>query len=236
MKILIYFVLVFSSLFSSEITKRVDIVLDISNQSKIKINCKRNGFLNRNFIDENVEYNAVVRRFCKDNEFDKIKFPTIIKVEEYEYAEHYLLFYLENYLNYYKDRYFSLNKFLDKNKFFILFDNDNVSYDNHRSYFLLPKKDLIFESFEIIVNSPNMIGFPTSRGEQDLTKYEHITLFKGNNISYQDAFLKAKDFIEKEVIFTNNYEIDLVTECIEGDIWTKKYGKNTNKKCKWIVK
>ncbi len=46
-------------------------------------------------------------------------------------------------------------------------------------------------------------------------------------------FDKPIDF--KEETYTNTYNIDKMQECINGKIWIKKYGKQTNDKCEWIM-
>lgn len=37
-------------------------------------------------------------------------------------------------------------------------------------------------------------------------------------------------------IYTNTYNIDEVTECINGSVWVKKYGAKSGDKCGWIEK
>ena len=38
------------------------------------------------------------------------------------------------------------------------------------------------------------------------------------------------------VTITNNYSIDEISECINGKVWVKKYGAETNDKCEYIRK
>lgn len=37
-------------------------------------------------------------------------------------------------------------------------------------------------------------------------------------------------------VFTNTYNIDNITECINGKVWVKKYGAMSGEDCKWIEK
>lgn len=42
-----------------------------------------------------------------------------------------------------------------------------------------------------------------------------------------------RNFNFKNIPFINTYDIDEITECIDGDIWVKKYGKMSSNKCFW---
>lgn len=70
--------------------------------------------------------------------------------------------------------------------------------------------------------------------------------FKENNFikSYKYDIKSDKISIESDkpftydnsTIITNTYNIDEISECINGEIWVKKYGSKSGQKCIWIRK
>lgn len=83
---------------------------------------------------------------------------------------------------------------------------------------------LIFKS----ENTKNMVDF----NEENLIKNYKYDI-KTNKIT---TFELEKPFNYDSSTITNSYNIDDVSECINGEIWVKKYGAKSGQKCNWIRK
>lgn len=94
------------------------------------------------------------------------------------------------------------------------------------------------------------IAFPIARSNSELIlnfkiRYENYKTFtekkKLKNYNNTNPTLKSKftfnsDLIFLPKVFTNTYDIDSTKECIDGNIWIKKYGNTAGDKCAWIEK
>lgn len=75
---------------------------------------------------------------------------------------------------------------------------------------------------------------------QNFSTYENYLIknykydFENNKIDSFELDRPFKSIGEKT--FSNTYNIDNETECINGIIWIKKYGAKSDDKCKWVEK
>lgn len=218
MKIFLFILIILNSLLSKEIEQKAQVIFNISDQSKIIVDCSTSYSI---FFKDNLSKATI--EYCKRHEdFSYLPWketlnkttPTLKEIKN------------SGSFMFEPDDYFTLEDFINNEEFFL-----RVGYKN---FYQLVRETLVFESFEVVVNSPNRLDIPTYKYGKDISKYKKIVLFKAENINYFEAIEKAKNYLNTKIIFSNTYDIGSKTECIEGLVFAKDYKINTNVPCDYI--
>lgn len=236
-KILLMGSLLTLSLFAKEevVTPKIEMNFSLNDDAKILVDCsykkvKKLGFIGGAFAskfysdDENI--NNLKSIVCKDT------FPEQREIslkDLYNAAKTVV-----------KDTDYDTSLFTDVNQNSF---NNEIYYliSFRKSRFMAPNYNVetpflvaSFENSKLIVKQKyNLPGT-----YEDLIKEQNY-LIKSYNYDYKNKKVtsfeidKPLDF-DTPITFTDTYDIDAATECINGKVWIKKYGNTAGEHCKWI--
>lgn len=228
-----------TSLFAETKTVNVDAIgsIKVSENLKVLVDCKYEnkklfGFLGGKFSTKKYSNdsfeNKLMSSICEDK--------TENKVYEIDYWS-FTSSVKKNGL------YFDINiKSFDGDDYFKKGLSLNLHYYSNNP-FALKSEDAI-KTFPIVSLENNNLRIKHSSnsfaGLNSILDYD-ITI-KSYKYDYENKTLTVLELdkplpkLHQELTFTNSYDIDDQTECINGKIWIKKYGNTAGDYCQWIVK
>ena len=240
-KILLMGSLLALSLFAKEevVTPEIEMNLSLNDDAKILVDCsykevKKLGFIGGVFAsklysdDENI--NNLKSIVCKDTfpEQREISLKdlynaakTVVKDTDYD-------------ISLFTEVEVKRNSFNNEVYYSIGFSKERF-IGNHYNI-ITPFLVTSFENSKLVVKQVyNLSGSYNER-----TKEQNY-LIKSYNFDYKNKKVTSFE-IDKPlnfsipITFTDTYDIDSSTECINGKVWIKKYGNTAGEHCKWIEK
>lgn len=215
---------------------RIDVEIEKNNDMKLLIDCS---YKKPRFYQK-VNINDLLESICSNTQGTsfEIKYSDFNK-KLHDFYDNYGFKILDEdtkitYLNNYID-YKSLEELKEQKLYYHI---------NLYKSFLFSKDDVIVMEIPItsLTNAFIKIDYSFSLGKSRSSFYLYekylIKNYKYNKTNNKiELFEIDRPFINNSnKTFTNNYNIDDVSECINGDVWIKKYSAMNGDKCKWLEK
>lgn len=245
MKKIILILIMVTSLFSSEVTSKAQIKqvnFELNDNAKLLIDCsfkvnKLFGFITGISYDENKYINEFKETIClkkSDSKTYEINFKDLNSALSKIRKNHNYNIYID-----YGIRTRGFTDFFEREIILDLEFSNSSPFSNKRGQISLNVISLLNNEFSVST------GFYYS--EKDNYIYNKIKkddyLIKSYKYDYVNKKIldlqldKPLEYLENEpIVFTNTYDIDDIRECIEGEVWIKKYGAKADIPCPYIEK
>ncbi|MFW3425947.1 hypothetical protein ACN9KI_03610 [Aliarcobacter butzleri] len=237
MKKIILILIMVTSLFSSEVTSKagIGIDLELNDNAKLLIDCsikvnKLFGFITGIFYDENEYINEFKETIClkkSDSKTHEINFKDLNSALSKISENH-------NYrLNIYKRiKIQNFAELFEKEIILNLKISKSSPFSNKSGWI----------SLNVISLLNNQLSVSRSFSLSGIYKKDDY-LIKSYKYDYVNKKIldlqldKPFENLQNEpIVFTNTYDIDDIRECIEGEVWIKKYGAKADIPCPYIEK
>lgn len=244
LKKLFYVGLVTSTLFAQEeiITPKIEMKLTLNDNAKLLVDCsyteeKKFGFIGGIFASKkyaNDENDKTIRSLmnivCKDTypEMREVSLKDLYKAAKTVQAD------TGNDFDLRTNERISNNS-LDNPIYFVLRFSDDRLFNND----YIAAVSFLVTSMEN--NNLTVVQDYISNYDLFSREKEQNYLIKTYQYDYQNKKVISLETdkplnVYLPIAYTNTYNIDELTECIDGKIWIKKYGNTAGDKCKWAEK
>lgn len=229
------------TLFAKEevITPKIEMNLSLNDDAKILVDCsykevKKLGFIGGVFAsklysdDENI--NSLKSIVCKNTfpEQREMSLKDIYKAENTVVKD------IDKNISLFTNVKIKQNSF--NNEIYYVIGFSKQSFMGHHYNTETPFLVTSFKDSKLVIKQK----YNLSISDKDYIKQQSY-LIKSYNYDYKNKKVTSFEIdkplnINTPIAFTNTYDIDDSSECINGKVWIKKYGNTAGDYCNWIVK
>lgn len=230
---------------ASEVTSKSQIKqvnFELNDNAKLLIDCsiKKNklfGFTTGTFYDENEYINEFKETIClkkSDSKTHEINFKdlssALLKIRKNHNYNIYIDFGI---------RTRGFTEFFEREIILDLEFSNSSPFSNKRGQISLNVISLINNEFSVSTSfyyseKDNYIDTKIKKDDYLIKSYKYDYINK-KILDFQ--LDKPLEYLQNKLItFTNTYDIDDMRECIEGEVWIKKYGAKADIRCEYIKK
>ena len=238
MKKIILILIMVTSLFSSEVTSKAQIKqvnFELNDNAKLLIDCsfkvnKLFGFITGISYDENKYINEFKETIClkkSDSKTYEINFKDLNSALSKIRKNHNYNIYID-----YEIRTRCFTDFFEREIILDLEFSNSSPFSNKRGQISLNVISLL--NNELSVSRSFYLSGIYKKDDYLIKSYKYDYV----NKKILDLQLdKPLEYLQNKLItFTNTYDIDDMRECIEGEVWIKKYGAKADIRCEYIKK